>query len=96
MKNPDLFHTLHSCMHAVYWSNPLVAMIVSDAPCPWCGGEIGIDAAVQNGVILVMPDGTCRQRPWERLVTESTTVNIQHQTDNVCCKQQIQWPGVPI
>jgi hypothetical protein len=37
----EFWHLRHACGHAVYWSDPSVAIRTSAAPCPWSEAEAG-------------------------------------------------------
>ena len=90
----EFWHSRHACGHAVYWSNPVVAMRTASWPCPWCGGENGRkvpqDVAMMRdrniGVMAFrekLPDGRI---PWPSELREDPDgVILHHMADNSCC-----------
>jgi hypothetical protein len=90
----EFWHTRHTCGHAVYWSDPAVALQTSAAPCPWCGAAAG--RKVPKNVAMLhdpnagifafrqkLPDGRV---PWpSELSDASDTIIVRHMADNSCC-----------
>ena len=93
----EFWHVRHSCRHSIYWSDPVVALRASQAPCPWCGGETGRHTVPATEPMLYdpkagvaafrekNPDGTI---PWcSQLANTLGEVTARHMGDNSCCAQ---------
>ena len=89
----DYFHTRHACGHSVYWSDGLMGMTLAPYPCPYCGGETGVEKPPQDAMLDVgegircfmhlNSDGSVPRVPGERPGRE---IGIHHMTGNVCCE----------
>jgi hypothetical protein len=76
---PTIDHVKHCCGHAVYWADPIFAMLACDQPCPWCLGA-------PPGMVLPDPRfGSCRRDADHWAPGETETVIIRHTTDDSCC-----------
>jgi hypothetical protein len=90
----EFWHVRHACGHAIYWSDPIVAIQTSAAACPWCGAEVG--KKVPKNVLMFhdpnaglvafrekTPDGCV---PWPRELSDvPDSVIVRHMADGSCC-----------
>lgn len=88
--NPRLlFHTLHSCGHAVYWENPKTGRYLASWPCPWCGGETGLakDTVPADIAIIRLNDFSHCLKTLERGIPPEwgDMVGVRHETGERCC-----------
>ena len=87
----EVFHTLHSCGHSVYWTDASVGMGAAAFACPWCGGESGHipplgTTVVRHGPNLyaireLNPDGTMELQD-----EMSAPVVVRHMAGDACCE----------
>jgi hypothetical protein len=90
----EFWHARHACGHAVYWSNPEIAVRTASSPCPWCGAENG--KKVPQDVLMMrdsnigifsfrekLPDGRV---PWPSDMPDAPDrIVIRHMADSSCC-----------
>lgn len=86
----EVFHTLHSCGHSVYWTDAAVGMGAVAFPCPWCGGESGHIPPLGTTVVRHGPDVYCIRElnpdGTIELQGEPTgPVVVRHMTGDGCC-----------
>lgn len=87
----EVFHTLHSCGHSIYWTDSAVGMGAAAFPCPWCGGESGHmpplgTTIVRHGPNLyaireLNPDVTM-----ELQAEVNAPVVVRHMAGGTCCE----------
>jgi len=90
----EFWHARHACGHAVYRSNPVVAMRTAAAPCPWCGAEDGkkvpqdvVMLQDRNADVMAFREKLSDGRvPWPSALRDAPDrVVLHHMADNSCC-----------
>lgn len=102
MNGSTLYHSPHSCGHAVYWFRASDAVSFAPYPCPWCGGEAGKPIPIRELVIADQATGQLlairrllddNRVPWpEAYPAPPGQVTIRHLPGDRCCKPKKPWP----
>lgn len=85
-----IYHTRHSCGHAVYWDSLAKAYMWGEYPCPWCGGANGT-LDIPDYLPVIHQPGTdrdhVRKDPTALCGCESgRTIISKHRADDSCCQ----------
>jgi len=94
----DLYHMLHSCGHAVWWSDPAFGFRAQASPCPWCGAQNGrrvpADQTILYDARKQQVVSKCLDWPADiptPLGLPNKKVSGQHLKDESCCRDARPW-----
>ena|SRR3984957_3279990 len=82
----DFYHVVHTCGHAVYWTDPTRSYLYSRHPCPRCGGASGVAAPPTANVLTTGPFIVGFLDLVNGDAPISWPIIMRHRADGDCCR----------